>query len=130
VQRDFTASGPNRLWVGDLTYLRCGEGVVFFAFILDAYGRRIVGWQFDAHMRTELVLDALRMAIHQRGPVADVELVAHTDRLNLVNTPASPTPTHCMTPASSPRSDPSATPTTLIQNPGHCCRCECSDSCF
>jgi putative transposase len=80
VQRDFTAEAPNRLWVGDLTYLRCWEGVVFFAFILDAYSRRIVGWQFAAHMRTELVLDALRMAIYQRGPGADVELVAHTDR--------------------------------------------------
>ena len=80
VERDFTAAGPNRLWVGDLTYLRCWEGVVFFAFILDAYSRRIVGWQFASHMRTELVLDALRMAIHQRGPGADVELVAHTDR--------------------------------------------------
>jgi putative transposase len=79
VQRDFTASAPNRLWVGDLTYLRCWERVVFFAFILDAYTRRIVGWQFASHMRTELVLDALRMAIHQRGPGADVELVAHTD---------------------------------------------------
>jgi putative transposase len=80
VQRDFTASGPDRLWVGDLTYLRCWEGVVFFAFILDAYSRRVVGWQFAGHMRTELVLDALRMAIGQRGPGADVELVAHTDR--------------------------------------------------
>jgi putative transposase len=80
VQRDFTARGPNQLWVGDLTYLRCWEGVVFFAFIVDAYSRRIVGWQFASHMRTELVLDALRMAIHQRGPGADVQLVAHTDR--------------------------------------------------
>jgi putative transposase len=81
VQRDFSAEGPNRLWVGDITYLRCWEGVVFFAFVLDAYSRRIVGWQFAAHMRTELVLDALRMAIHQRNPYAvDVELVAHTDR--------------------------------------------------
>lgn len=80
VERDFTAAAPNRLWVGDLTYLRCWEGVVFFAFILDAYSRRIVGWQFAGHMRTELVLDALRMAVHQRGPGADVELVAHTDR--------------------------------------------------
>jgi putative transposase len=80
VQRDFTAEAPNRLWVGDLTYLRCWEGVVFFAFILDAYSRRIVGWQFAAHMRTELVLDALSMAIYQCGPGADVQLVAHTDR--------------------------------------------------
>ena len=81
VQRDFSAAGPNRLWVGDITYLRCWEGVVFFAFVLDAYSRRIVGWQFASHMRTELVLDALRMAIHQRDPDdVDVELVAHTDR--------------------------------------------------
>jgi len=80
VQRDFTATAPDQLWVGDITYLRCWEGVVFFAFILDAYSRRIVGWQFAPHMRTELVLDALRMAIYQRGRGADVELVAHTDR--------------------------------------------------
>jgi putative transposase len=58
----------------------CWEGVVFFAFILDAYSRRIVGWQLAPHMRTELVLDALWMAVHQRGPGADIELVAHTDR--------------------------------------------------
>ena len=53
VERDFTAAGPNRLWVADFTYLRCWEGVVFFAFILDAYSRRIVGWQFAGHMRTD-----------------------------------------------------------------------------
>jgi putative transposase len=81
VQRDFSAAAPNRLWVGDITYLRCWEGVVFFAFILDAYSRRIVGWQFAAHMRAELVLDALAMAVHQRRPDdVDVELIAHTDR--------------------------------------------------
>jgi putative transposase len=80
VQRDFTATAVNRLWVGDITYLRCWEGVVFFAFVLDAHSRRIVGWQFAAHLRSELVLDALQMAIHHRGPGADVELVAHTDR--------------------------------------------------
>ncbi len=54
VRRDFSAAAPNRLWVGDITYLRCWEGVVFFAFVLDAYSRRIVGWQFASHMRTEL----------------------------------------------------------------------------
>ena len=63
-----------------MTYLRCWEGVVFFAFVLDVYCRRIVGWQFAGHMRTTLVLDALRMAIPQRGPGADVALVHHTDR--------------------------------------------------
>ena len=80
VDRDFTAAGPNELWVADITYLRCWEGVVFFAFILDAWSRRIVGWQLASHMRTTLVLDALRMALHQRGPGADVELVHHSDR--------------------------------------------------
>jgi putative transposase len=80
VDRDFTAAGPNELWVADITYLRCWAGVVFFAFIIDAYSRRIVGWQLAGHMRTTLVLDALRMALHQRGPGADVELVHHSDR--------------------------------------------------
>jgi putative transposase len=80
VDRDFSAQGPNRLWVADITYLRCWEGVVFFAFVIDAYSRRIVGWQLAGHMRTTLVLDALRMALHQRGPGADVELVHHSDR--------------------------------------------------
>jgi putative transposase len=80
VDRDFSAGGANELWVADLTYLRCWEGVVFFAFILDAHSRRVVGWQFAGHMRTTLVLDALRMALHQRGPGADVQLVHHSDR--------------------------------------------------
>ena len=77
VQRDFVAAGPNELWVADLTYLRCWEGLVFFAFVLDAYSRMIVGWQLAGHMRTDLVLDALRMALHRRDPGADVELIHH-----------------------------------------------------
>jgi transposase InsO family protein len=79
VRRDFTAAGPNELWCADFTYLRCWEGVVFFAFVIDVYSRMIVGWQFAEHMRTDLVLDALRMALAQRGPGADVELVHHSD---------------------------------------------------
>ena len=77
VNRDFSASAPNQLWVADFTYGRCWEGVVFFAFVIDVYSRRIVGWQFASHMRTTLVLDALRMAL---WPGADVELVHHSDR--------------------------------------------------
>ncbi|MCA1699413.1 MAG: DDE-type integrase/transposase/recombinase [Actinobacteria bacterium] len=91
VQRDFTAARPNSLWVADLTYLRCWQGLVFFAFVIDAFSRRVVGWQFAAHMRTDLVLDALGMALHQRGPGADVELVHHSDR-GSPNTPRSTTP--------------------------------------
>jgi putative transposase len=79
VQRDFSAGRPNELWVSDFTYLRCWEGRVFFAFVLDVFSRMIVGWQFADHMRDDLVLDALRMALHLRGPGADVELVHHSD---------------------------------------------------
>ncbi len=79
VKRDFTASAPNRLWVGDFTYLRCWEGRLFFAFILDVFSRMIVGWQLAAYMRTTLVLDALRMALGLREPGADFQLVCHTD---------------------------------------------------
>ena len=80
VQRDFSAARPNELWVADICYLRCWEGLVFFAFVLDAYSRVIVGWQLAAHMRTDLVLDALRMALHRRASGADLELVHHSDR--------------------------------------------------
>ena len=80
VQRDFSAGAPNELWVADLSYLRCWEGLVFFAFVLDAYSRKVVGWQLATNMRTTLVLDALRMALVRRGPGADVELVHHSDR--------------------------------------------------
>ncbi|MCA1680594.1 MAG: IS3 family transposase, partial [Actinobacteria bacterium] len=60
VDRDFSADRPDALWLADFTYLRCWEGVVFFSFVIDAFSRRIVGWQFAAHMPTDLVLDALR----------------------------------------------------------------------
>ena len=80
VQRDFAVAGPNRLWVADLSYLRCWEGLVFFSFVLDAYSRMVVGWQLAANMRTELVQDALAMALGQRTPGADVALVHHSDR--------------------------------------------------
>jgi transposase InsO family protein len=80
VQRDFTAGKPNELWVADLSYLRCWQGLVYFAFVIDCYSRMIVGWQLAAHMRTDLVLDALRMALGLREPGADVQLVHHSDR--------------------------------------------------
>jgi putative transposase len=79
VQRDFTAARPNELWVCDFTYLRCWEGVLFFAFVIDVFSRIVVGWQLAANMRTTLVLDALRMALGLRAPGADVQLVHHSD---------------------------------------------------
>jgi putative transposase len=79
VGRDFTAEAPDRLWVGDFTYLRCWEGKAYFSFIIDVFSRKIVGWQFASHMRADLVLDALRMALGTRRLGADFALVQHTD---------------------------------------------------
>ena len=79
VERDFTATRPDELWVADFTYLRCWEGVVFFSFVIDVFSRRLVGWQFASHMRTTLVLDALRMALTRRQTGADLQLVHHSD---------------------------------------------------
>lgn len=78
VQRDFTAEGPNELWVADITYVRSWSGFVYLAFILDVYARMIVGWQIATHLRAELVLDAFEMANGLRQPTAG--LVAHSDR--------------------------------------------------
>ena len=79
VQRIFIVEAPDRLWVADLSYLRCWEALVFFAFVIDAFSRRVLGWQLAGHMRTTLVLDALRMALSRRRRGADVELVHHSD---------------------------------------------------
>lgn len=80
VQRDFTADRPDELWVADFTYVRFQGRIVFFSFVIDVFSRRVVGWQFATHMRTDLVLDALRMALAGRSHGADVELVHHSDR--------------------------------------------------
>jgi len=80
VERDFTAATPNRLWLADITHLRSWEGPSFLAFVVDAFSRMVVGWQLASHMRTDLVLDALRMALGTRAAGADVALVHHSDR--------------------------------------------------
>jgi transposase InsO family protein len=80
VERDFTASAPDRLYVADFTYLRCWEGVVYLAFVIDVYSRRVVGWQLTSHMRASLVCDALKMAVCTRARGTDVQLVHHSDR--------------------------------------------------
>jgi putative transposase len=77
VERQFTPPGPDRLWVADITQQRTGEGWLYLAVILDAFSRRVVGWSMADHLRTELVLDALDMAIAQRNPSAG--LVHHSD---------------------------------------------------
>ena len=80
VNRDFTAARPDALWIVDFTYLKSWEGVGFFSFVLDAFSRRCVGWQLSSNMRTDLVLDALKMALGTRRHGADLELVHHSDR--------------------------------------------------
>jgi putative transposase len=77
VDRNFTADGPNKLWVSDITYIPTWAGFLYLAVVLDAWSRRIVGWAMATHLRTELVLDALNMAITQRRPV---NVVHHSDQ--------------------------------------------------
>jgi putative transposase len=79
VERDFTATCPNQLWVADLTYVRTWSGFVYAAFVIDAFSRMIVGWQLASHLRTDLALDALEMAIWRRDTALD-GLVHHSDR--------------------------------------------------
>jgi putative transposase len=78
VRRDFAPEAPNRLWVADLTEVATWEGKLYLAVVIDCYSRRCVGWAMAEHMRAELVVEALEMAIWQRRP--DAGLVHHSDR--------------------------------------------------
>lgn len=77
VKRAFTASAPDRLWVADITYLPTWQGFLYLAVVLDAFSRRVVGWAMADHLRTELVLEALEMALWNRRPAPG--LVHHSD---------------------------------------------------
>lgn len=77
VDRNFTASGPNQLWVADITYVPTGAGFLFLAVVLDAWSRRVVGWAMANHLKTELVLQALEMALGQRRPKG---VIHHSDQ--------------------------------------------------
>lgn len=76
VDRDFTVSEPNQLWVADITYIPTWAGFLYLAVVLDAYSRRIVGWAMATHLRSELVVDALNMALGQRRPEG---VIHHSD---------------------------------------------------
>jgi putative transposase len=78
LERDFTAGGPDQRWVADITYVLTAAGWVYTSFILDLFSRRIVGWQVAGHLRADLALDALEMAIWTRD--AGDDLVHHSDR--------------------------------------------------
>jgi putative transposase len=79
LRRDFTAPAPNQRWVADFTYVPIATGTVYAAFIVDCFSRFIVGWRLAGHMRTDLPLDALEMALWQRD-VHSGQLVHHSDR--------------------------------------------------
>ena len=78
VQRNFTATRPDQLWVADLTYVATWAGFVYVAFVVDAFSRRVVGWRVSRSLRTDLALDALEQAIWSRPDLQ--ELVHHSDR--------------------------------------------------
>jgi len=78
VQRNFTATRPNQLWVSDFTYVSTWRGFVYVAFVIDVFSRRIVGWRASTSLRTDLALDALEQALYDRE--TDEPLVHHSDR--------------------------------------------------
>ena len=77
VDRDFTAEAPDRLWVADITYIPTWVGFLYLVVVIDAFSRRVVGWAMANHLRTELVLDALNMALWQRRPD---NVIHHSDQ--------------------------------------------------
>jgi transposase InsO family protein len=80
VDRQFTATRPNQLWVADFTYVATWRGFVYVAFVIDVFARRIVGWRVSASLATDFVLDALEQAIYDRRASGVEDLVHHSDR--------------------------------------------------
>src|SRR5438270_381182 len=80
VDRNFTATRPNQLWLSDFTYVATWRGFVYVAFVIDVFARRIVGWRVSSSLVTDFVLDALEQAIYERCGVAPDGLVHHSDR--------------------------------------------------
>jgi transposase InsO family protein len=78
LERDFTAEAPDRKWVADITYVPTDQGWLYLAAVLDCFSRKIIGWAMDDAMPTDLVADALKMALQQRQPEGD--LIHHSDR--------------------------------------------------
>jgi len=77
VKRNFEASGPDQLWVADITYVPTASGFLYLSVVVDAFSRAVVGWKMASHLRTELVLSAMEMALGQRGPEG---VIHHSDR--------------------------------------------------
>jgi len=101
LDRNFAAGAPNRCWVADITYLRTWEGWLYLVAVQDLYSRRIVGWAMADHLRTELVTDALQMALAHRRP--DPGLIWHSDQGSQPSSSASPSAKRPAPPASPSR---------------------------
>ena len=114
VDRDFTASAPDELWVADITYVPTQEGYLYLAVVVDAYSRKAVGWEMAGHLRSELVLEALDMATEQRDPE---ETVHHSDQdervRQAVSTQQSPSESGVRPKGCVPQWDREATATTM-----------------
>ena len=80
VNRQFTATRPNQLWVSDFTYVSTWQGWLYVAFVIDMFARRIVGWRVSRSMTTDFVLDALEQALYARSPKHEEGLIHHSDR--------------------------------------------------
>ncbi len=118
VERQFQADGPDRIWVADITYVPTWTGFVYLAVVLDVFSRRVVGWSMAHHLRTELVLGALNMALGQRRPEG---VVHHSDREKTVRPPAvhesGVTPISATGPSSAPRCATPSTTATVAPSP-------------
>ncbi len=95
VERDFSPTGPNQTWSADITYISTWEGFLYLAHVQDLFSRLIVGWSMADHLRSELVVDALEMALHRRRP--DLGLIHHSDQGCLGST------RRCCSPSVAPR---------------------------
>jgi putative transposase len=115
VERNFTAAAPNQLWVADITYLRSWEGFVYLAVVVDAFSRKVVGWAMADHLRTELVLDAVGMAITARRP-PPARCITPTAA---ASTPPTSSARRCAPPACWPRWDGSG-PRSTTRWPRRC----------
>ena len=113
VRRRFAPLAPDRLWVADLTYVSTWSGWVYVAFVVDAYARRILGWRTGTTMTTQLVLDAVEQAIWTRARAGRTDLTGWSSMTTTGrNTCRWPTANGSPRPTSSPRSAPSAPPST------------------
>ena len=103
LDRQFTVTKPDKVWVGDITCIDTGEGWLYLAVVIDLFSRQVVGWSMRADMTRDIVIDALRMAWFKRHPDKESGLIFHSDLLKPSNTPVRTSETFSRNMASPPR---------------------------